>query len=91
MLLQIDESIRQLFPELRIAVITAGGMGDGADVVEIQNLKADVVETCRAQAVNADPLEHPYVEAWRRAYQQFGANPKVLDYPVDLALSVAGW
>jgi DNA/RNA-binding domain of Phe-tRNA-synthetase-like protein len=54
--------VREAFPGYRAGVVTASGLVNG--------------EPVGFEAVEAAPLDHPHLVAWREAFRAFGAKPK---------------
>jgi DNA/RNA-binding domain of Phe-tRNA-synthetase-like protein len=54
--------VREAFPGYRAGVVTASGLVNGPGSVW--------------PAVEAAPLDHPHLVAWREAFRAFGAKPK---------------
>jgi DNA/RNA-binding domain of Phe-tRNA-synthetase-like protein len=54
--------VREAFPGYRAGVVTASGLVNGDSVA--------------FEAVEAAPLDHPHLVAWREAFRAFGAKPR---------------
>jgi DNA/RNA-binding domain of Phe-tRNA-synthetase-like protein len=72
---RVDPAIFAGFPHARIAVVYGFGVANGAsDEASDARLRAASEQAARILGVQK-PQTHPHLQAWRGAYQSFGAKP----------------
>ena len=74
----VDESVRALRPDFAVLVMTAHGLRNGPGGPESASWLSSAART-------ANP-DDPHVQAWRAAYQAFGAKPSRTRPSVDALL-----
>lgn len=76
MRLIIANDIVDLFPDLRIGIVTARGVNNLSHNEEIEAIKRAAAEAVRQKFSNENLSQHPYITAWRETYRRFGTKPK---------------
>lgn len=78
MKVSVSNSVRELFPEIVIGVVTGKGVGLRADGEEaLIEMQAVALSNLRGRAVDTSELSQlPSIAAWRSAYQAFGVKAK---------------
>ena len=90
--LRIDPAIHARFPDYRALVIYAADI-ENADSDEYSaGVLSGAEESARAAFAELSLAEHKHIQAWRQAYQSFGAKPKRFPCGVEALLkrSVSG-
>jgi len=72
----IDEKVFHKFPTLNIGAIVAVGINNQGLLDEIQQKLRIVENEIRAKYNTENLSQSPRIEAWRKAYSDFGAKPK---------------
>lgn len=88
MRLVISQDVRQLFPELSIALVWGQITKEKTDAAgEISKMKESALGAIKSNfSSNDDVNQHDHITAWREAYQKFGVRAK--DYrPTHEALA----
>lgn len=89
MYVKIDPRIFDVFPDFRLALVAAYGI-DSAKIDPTITQKLAQVQDRLKQALDRHALlNHPFIQAWHRAYQHMGLNPKEYSSSVEnLAMRV---
>lgn len=72
----IDNEIFARFPELNLGVVIARGINNSGEIQDIQLLLRDVQQNIRESHALETLSQDPRIQAWRKAYSEFGAKPK---------------
>lgn len=76
MKLIIEQDIINLFPNLRISIVTARGLDNVGSSAEVEAIKRSAADALRQNLSAEDLSQHPYIVAWRETYRRFGTKPK---------------
>src|SRR5947209_2365646 len=72
----IADDVVELFPDLRIGIITARGINNLGLSEEIETMKQAQVEIVRKSLSSETLSQHPHIAAWRETYRRFGTKAK---------------
>lgn len=72
----IDASVTNQFPELRIGVLVAHGIKNKLEKEFLEAEKREEERLVRTQYDIENLLKHPFVLIWREVYRNIGFNPK---------------
>jgi DNA/RNA-binding domain of Phe-tRNA-synthetase-like protein len=75
---KIEESVLDLFPDLTVGIVAGEVTEERGDVLkEIARMRIGAMDRLRSHIPDLNGLvEHPHVDAWRRAYGAFGVKAK---------------
>ena len=73
---QIEDGIWDMFPDLIIGVVTAQGIDNSGEALELRSLIQTAQQHIRAGYESGNLSQIPRIQAWRQAYSTFGAKPK---------------
>jgi len=83
MLFSIDRSLFDLFPHTRVARVIARGITqkNGADHArdQLAAVQNNAAQACTTQDISRNPA----IETWKKAYEQFGLDPKIYKSSVE--------
>jgi DNA/RNA-binding domain of Phe-tRNA-synthetase-like protein len=86
----IDQSVRDLFPDVTVGIIVARGIANAAACPECEAiLLAAIGETAAALGENADFANLPEIAPWRAAYAAFGVKPSKFRSSIEALLRSA--
>lgn len=75
MKLIIAEEVRSQFPDLRIGLVVAHGIDNTREDLAVAAITQAAAQTVRQNLTVETLTAHPYIQAWRSTYQQFGSKP----------------
>jgi DNA/RNA-binding domain of Phe-tRNA-synthetase-like protein len=87
--LRIDPAIHARFPDYRALVVYAEGIENAASDEYSAGVLGGAEESARATFAELPLAEHQHIQAWRQAYQSFGAKPKRFPCGVEALLKRA--
>lgn len=72
----VDDQILARFPGLNLGVVKASGIHNSGENEDIQILLQEIQETIRKSYQTETLSQESRIQAWRKAYSEFGAKPK---------------
>jgi len=73
---EIDSSVLDLFPEVRVGIIAVNGLDNTKLSSELTELLREEEKNLRGKP-DFDPIQgHPRIACWREAHKKFGSRPK---------------
>ncbi len=76
MKLVIEQKVIDLFPDLRIGIVTGRGIDNIGASDEIEAIKRAAAAAVQQHLSTETLSQHPYILAWRETYRRFGTKPK---------------
>ena len=73
---QIKQKIFEKFEGLTVGVVIAKNINNSGNSEEIQNQMREQEKEIRTKYNKETLPQNPKIDAWRKAYISFGANPK---------------
>ncbi len=80
---QIEDDIWDMFPELILGAVTAGGIDNSGEALDLRSQIRDAQRFILANYKSDNLAQIPRIQAWRRAYSTFGAKPKKYQSSVE--------
>lgn len=74
--MQVDDQVRERFPDLRLATLVATGIDNSGSDPELDQKKKSAAKQFREEWSNEKLTERPEIQAWREAYRNFGVKYK---------------
>lgn len=75
MKLIIGHDVQTMFPDLRIGIVRSTGIDNTEYDPGISTIMQSAIAGVHANLTIETLTEHPFIKAWRTAYQQFGSKP----------------
>ncbi|NGX40481.1 MAG: Phenylalanine--tRNA ligase beta subunit [Candidatus Anoxychlamydiales bacterium] len=72
---KIDQSVANLFPSIKVGILSAEGIENSTTDTDISLLLDEEQENCKSQFISEQISSIPKIRDWREAYRKFGFKP----------------